>query len=163
MRGGVITATAATVILQSTALDRITVAGVRPDLFLILVVGASLRLSPEGVTLLGFTLGLLQDALSGGPLGLNAFALSLIGFLTGGLTPDLQTDRSRTHFVLLSSAGLLSGLSSLFLLSVLGSGGVERPVAMGLRLIVPTALYTALVGTGLLALPRLRRFVTVTL
>ena len=56
-------------IAQTTLLGPLSVWGVRPDLFFLLVFLVSQRCTPEAGTVLGFLIGLCQDGLSGGPLG----------------------------------------------------------------------------------------------
>lgn len=70
---------------QSTVVPVLGVGGVVPDLPVILVVLIALRRGAEAGCLSGFALGLAQDAVVGGPLGLQALSKALIGFGTGQL------------------------------------------------------------------------------
>jgi len=70
-------------ILQTTVLDLIRVAGVKPDLILLLVTfNGFLQGSREG-SFFGFTGGLLKDLLVGGNIGHNALAAAAAGYLAG--------------------------------------------------------------------------------
>ena len=68
-------------VLQSTVLHRIEIAGVRPDLLVAFVVYIAWMRGPVVGTIAGFAVGLIQDLDASVPLGLNAFAKSLVGFL----------------------------------------------------------------------------------
>ena len=138
---------------QAALLGSISVGDVRPDLFLLLVFFLSPRVSPEVATLQGFVIGLCQDALSGGPLGLRAFTYTFLGFITAWLSHDLATEKPLAQLWLLlagaSGAGVLIFALLTFFVGLL-------PILPALGVIAPEAAYTAVVGFLLLQLPRLR-------
>lgn len=137
-------------LLQAAIIPRLAIGGIQPDLFLILLFGLSLSVGPEPAAAAGFLIGLYQDSLSGAPLGLNAFTLSLIGFLVSRLSRQVKTTDLLGRFALLCLAGLLSGLTTLLLLRFFHA---PRPMASALLwTALPGALYTAMLGTGLLAM-----------
>jgi rod shape-determining protein MreD len=138
---------------QAALLGIISVGGIRPDLFLLLVFFLSPRVSPEIATLQGFVVGLCQDALSGGPLGLRAFTYAFFAFMTAWLSHDLATERPLAQFWLLLAGSAGAGLLTLALLTFFL--GVP-PLLPALGLIVPEALYTAIFGFLLLRLPQVR-------
>ena len=138
---------------QAVLLVPLSVGGVRPDCFLLLVFFLSPRVSPELATIQGFFIGLCQDALSGGPLGLKAFTYSLLGFLTARLSHKLNTDKPLAQFWLLLvgavGAGALTFLLSCFFVGL-------SPLLSVLWIIAPEAIYTAALGFLLLRVPWLR-------
>ncbi|MBZ0158543.1 rod shape-determining protein MreD [Candidatus Methylomirabilis sp.] len=137
-------------LLQASIAPHVAIGGIQPDLFLILLLGLSLSVGPEPAAAAGFLIGLYQDSLSGAPLGLNAFALSLIGFLVSRLSRQVKTTHLAGRFALLCLAGLLSGLITVLLLHFFRA---PRPLASALLwTALPGALYTATLGTGLLAI-----------
>jgi rod shape-determining protein MreD len=139
-----------TCLLQTAIVPSLAIGGIQPDLFLILLFGLSLSAGPELTATAGFFIGLYQDSLSGAPLGLNAFALSLIGFMVNRLSRQVKTTDLLGRFAMLCLAGLLSGLITLLLLRFFHT---PRPIASALLwTALPGALYTAMVGTGLLAM-----------
>jgi rod shape-determining protein MreD len=143
-----------TCLLQAAVLSRLAIGGIQPDLFLILLVGLSLSVGPEPAAAGGFLVGLYQDSLSGAPLGLNAFTLSLIGFLVSRLSRQVKMTQLTERFALLCLAGLLSGLITLLLLRFFHA---PRPLASALLwTALPGALYTAMLGTGLLGMLTLK-------
>ena len=138
---------------QAALLGAISVGGVRPDLFVLLVFFLSPRVSPEVATLQGFVIGLCQDALSGGPLGLRAFTYTFLGFVTAWLSHDLYTEKPLAQFwLLLAGAAGASVLAFALLTFFVGL----PPLLPALGVIAPEAVYTAVVGFLLLRLPQVR-------
>ena len=138
---------------QAALLSPLSVGGIRPDLFLLLVFFLSPRVSPETATLQGFVIGLCQDALSGGPLGLRAFAYTFLGFVTAWLSHDLYTEKPLAQFWLLLAGAAGAGVLTFALLTFfVGS----LPLLPALWVLAPEALYTAVVGFLLLRLPQVR-------
>ena len=140
--------------LQAAVVPRLAIGGIQPDLFLVLIFGLSLSTGSELATAAGFLIGLYQDSLSGGPLGLNAFTLSLIGFLVSRMSRQVKTAELTGRFALLFLAGLVSGLTTLLVLRFFQ---VARPMASTLLwTVLPGAIYTGTLGAGLLSIPKLR-------
>ena len=110
--------------------------------------------SPEAATIEGFLIGLCQDALSGGPLGLRAFSFALVGFFCARLGQAMYTDEPLAQSWLLLGGSAGTGLLTLTLLSFF----LEPPPLLRTLLFVvtPEALYTAALGLLLLRLPQLR-------
>jgi rod shape-determining protein MreD len=138
---------------QAALLGSISVGGIRPDLFLLLVFFLSPRVSPEVATLQGFAIGLCQDALSGGPLGLRAFTYTLLGFVTAWLSHDLYTEKALAQFWLLLAGAASAGVVTFALLTFFVG---LLPLLPALSVVAPEALYTAVIGFLLLRLPRVR-------
>lgn len=72
-------------VLQATFFTGFTIAGVKPDLVLILVVFNSLFQGHKEGTLAGFFLGLFEDLYLGRFLGMNALAKGLTSLVSGWL------------------------------------------------------------------------------
>lgn len=151
----------AVVILQTTVTPLVEFGRVRPDLFLLLLYLGSYRMSPVQACLAGALLGLYQDALSGGPMGLNVFTLSLLGYALVRIREEIEAARVLPHVVLLFLTSLSASLLTLVVLAFFGMGRdfVESLV----WIILPGALYTTAVGGLLLFGTRLGRLVEVKL
>jgi rod shape-determining protein MreD len=145
-------------IAQTVLLNPLSVWGIRPDLFFLLVFLISQRCSPETGTILGFSIGLCQDGLSGAPLGLHAFTDSLLGFLAARLSHHMYTDKPLALFWLLLGGSAAAGSISLLLLTFFQ--GPELLLPALLRVIAPEAFYTAAAGLLLLWLPQIRAALT---
>ena len=72
-------------LVQSAVVPVLGFWGVVPDLPIVLVVLLALRRGPEVGCVIGFTLGLAQDVVAGGPLGLQALSKAVLGFVAGDL------------------------------------------------------------------------------
>ena len=140
------------VIGQTVLLPAVGRGGIRPDCFLLLVCLLTVRVGPEAATLQGFLIGLCQDALSGGPLGLRAFAYSLLGFVIASLSRNLYTDKPFAQFCFLLGGTTLTGLLTLGLVAFF----LEMPPLLStlVWVIAPEGLLTA--AFGLLVLWLLR-------
>src|SRR5258705_3392566 len=79
MRGLLVLTVAGGSVAHATLTPLISIAGVTPDLPLIMVVLLALRRGPEFGCLSGFVTGLLQDAAGGGLIGVQALTKAVIG------------------------------------------------------------------------------------
>jgi rod shape-determining protein MreD len=140
-------------VAQVVLLGPLSVWGIRPDLFLLLVFLLSQRCSPEATTILAFLIGLCQDGLSGGPLGLHAFADSLLGFLAARLSHHMYTDKPLALFWLLLGGCAAAGGITLTLLTFFLGPRLLLPDL--LRVIATEAIYTTAVGLLILWLPQI--------
>lgn len=70
-------------ILESTLFSEFTIAGVKPDLLLLLVIFNCLFHGPFKGGIFGFLIGLLEDLYLGSFIGLNALTKGLTAFLGG--------------------------------------------------------------------------------
>jgi rod shape-determining protein MreD len=70
-------------ILQSTIFSHLTVAGVKPDLVLILIIFYALLHGPKEGMKIGIIGGLMQDLIFGYNIGMNSVAKVIVGFVFG--------------------------------------------------------------------------------
>jgi len=129
-------------LLQSTIFTFLQVAGVKPDLILILVVfNGFLRGSREGA-FLGFLAGLTQDIFIGNYIGLNALTKMLAGYLAG-----LAEARFYKESVVIVSmiTFVVSILSQFVYYVLLFYLYIQVPPFFAVsQVIIPTATYTTL-------------------
>lgn len=105
-----------TAFVQSTFGNDLRIAGVAPDLLILVVVCAGLVGGPEQGTVVGFCAGLLSDLLATDtPFGLWALTLCLTGFVVGALrTAVLREGWLLTPAVaLVATAGAVLGFVGL--------------------------------------------------
>lgn len=141
-------------VVQTTWLRHLEIAGVQPDLVLLVVVFVALLAGQVEAALLGFTIGLCQDAYSPQDLGLNALAKSLIGFAVGLGRGGFLADNVQVQIVVLVAAVFLHDM-----IYYVGSSSVsmsEAPFLM-LRFGLGRAIYTAIIGILVAWLLRIRR------
>jgi rod shape-determining protein MreD len=107
-------------VLQTTLAEFVAdLAGAKPDLILLLIVGFGLIRGKKAGIGYGWVLGLLQDGLSGSLLGQNVLSKGLIGYVTGALHRNLGDHTTITHLLVVPLATLFDAaihLSAIFLL-----------------------------------------------
>jgi len=97
-----------TVLLQTSVLSNLKVAGVVPDVVLLGVLGVAYRSGPETGAIFGFAAGLTLDLFLRTPFGLSALAFSLTGFLLGVLQASILRT-SKWMIPILGGVGCLVG------------------------------------------------------
>jgi rod shape-determining protein MreD len=126
-------------LLQTTAIARLSIFGGRPDLVLLVVICFALADGPAEGMLVGFGAGLLTDLLSDHVLGLLALVLCVTGYVVGRV--KLLLDRMATVtpilMVAVASAGAVLAAAGIGLL--LGDPRVRWDLVA--RATVLTALY----------------------
>jgi len=103
---------AACVVLQSTILGRIAIAGVRPDLALVVLVFVALRRGSLVGQVAGFASGIVEDLVSVSPVGFHMLLRTLIGWLYGIFTGNVFVDPLLMPIVLTVAATLIKGIIS---------------------------------------------------
>lgn len=96
-------------LLHLTLLSELRLAGVRPDVLLLVAVAAGLVGGPERGAILGFAAGVAADLFLEAPFGLSALCYCLVGFAVG----SLQTGILRSTWwipVLTAFAGSVAGI-----------------------------------------------------
>jgi rod shape-determining protein MreD len=88
------------VVAQTTLVPAFSGLGASLDLVFILVIFFALQRSTTLGLWMGFTLGLLQDASGGGPLGLNALALLGVAYLVGFMRARLFKENLPAQLVI---------------------------------------------------------------
>jgi rod shape-determining protein MreD len=129
-------------VLQAALLQRIEIAGIRPDLLVAFVVYLGWMRGPIAGTLGGFLVGLIQDLDASGPLGLNALCKTIVGFAVAkaGFRVHRADPGIRFAFFLFA---MLAHDIIYFAASSLGEPWVF--VRQIFTIALPSAFYTALV------------------
>ena len=98
------------VVLQTSVMGRIQIAGVSPDLVTVVIAYAAFRIRDTGVLFLGFMGGLLLDVSGTAVLGLWSFSLTLVAW--GALLTREQGGRgvsvNALRVLLLTLAGIVA-------------------------------------------------------
>lgn len=129
-------------LLQSSTFNSFQVWGIKPDLLLLVIVfNAFLRGYREGA-FVGFCAGLLQDIITGSYIGLNALTYMAVGYLVGMAQSKLYKESSLIMMFLMLAASLAEQLLKYLLMSY--TGVLISPLVALIRVIIPTAIYTAL-------------------
>lgn len=141
-------------LVQSTVIPAFGIGGVVPDLPVVLVVLLALRWGSESGCLLGFALGLVEDVLAGGPLGLHAVSKALIGFAAGELPRWVLVSRPVVPVAAAVLATVADGLVRFGCLQLF-----QYPAPLGdllARVILPQAGYHGLLAGAALVWPAVR-------
>ena len=110
--------------IQTTWLGMFSIGGVVPDLALIWVVYCGVHCSRTMGIGSGIVMGILQDSLSGGLLGLNTFSKSLIGFFFATLKGKFFVEGVVPVAFFLVVASLFDGLVFYFSMNTVLEGKV---------------------------------------
>ena len=96
------------VLVQSTVLARLTLAGVRPDLLVLAVVSVAVATDPTTGAVFGFVAGLVADLLFDLPVGVSALVWTAVGFTVGTIRVYVTSGHPLVYLVLAGAASLAS-------------------------------------------------------
>jgi len=139
--------------IQIVLLDRISIAGIRPDLALVTVCLIGLYRSEVETVLAGLAMGFAQDLFSGGALWGNLCLKPVLGLMAGLASRNLVNLTWAFVLALMLGLSVLSGSVMYLLKSLTGSGANFFLAVRGI--ILPQACYDAVLGLAALKLIRL--------
>lgn len=113
----------AALVIQTTSVAFLVPVAYKPDLILILVAWASLRMPFSVGAVFAFAAGILVDLLSGSPMGLFAIIYCLIFLTYGYCHSTLQLEALAAQAVIIFMLTLASGGVVLFMRSIGGPVG----------------------------------------
>jgi rod shape-determining protein MreD len=134
-------------VAHATMGPALRIADVAPDIPLIVVVMLALRRGPEFGCGAGFLAGLLQDAATGGLLGVQALTKSVIGFGVGALGGRLRVSQPLVQVPGLVVLSLVEGVARFTLLQLF-----HFPASFGelmTYVVLPQAIYNGFLGAAL--------------
>ena len=133
------------VLVQSTVLARLPLAGVRPDLLVLAVVSVAVATDPTTGAVFGFVAGLVADLLFDLPVGVSALVYTAVGFAVGTVRVYVTSHRPLVHLVLAGAASLASVWCCGLLLRVFDLSTWEAVVRAGPLAALANLLLTPLV------------------
>jgi rod shape-determining protein MreD len=139
--------------IQIVLLDRISIAGIRPDLALVTVCLIGLYRGEMETVLAGLAMGFAQDLFSGGALWGNLCLKPVLGLMAGLARRNLVNLTWAFVLTLMLGLSLLSGSVMYLLKSFAGSGASFFLSARGI--ILPQTCYDATLGLAAFKLIRL--------
>ena len=139
--------------IQIVLLDRISIAGIRPDLALVTVCLIGLYRGEMETVLAGLAMGFAQDLFSGGALWGNLCLKPVLGLMAGLASRNLVNLTWAFVLALMLGLSVLSGSVMYLLKSLTGSGANFFLAVRGI--ILPQACYDAILGLATLKLIRL--------
>ena len=144
----------AALVLQVMLAPHMAIAGVVPNLLLLVVITLAFVEGPRAGAVSGFAAGLLLDLLSSTPVGAWALVLTATGYVSGMLQENLFAAGWLAPVAVAAIAGLVAETFYLLVLAVLGDGPAFW--ASLASVVLPRALYNTVLVT--LAYPWLARF-----
>ena len=121
-------------LLEAALMGLVSFKGGKPDFpFILLILWAWTHDWKEGL-LAGFTIGLLEDIFFSPLLGLNAFALSLVGFLTSEVRERVYQENIVFILLMVGLVSILNGAILSFWLTIfrLSSSFLEKIINLTL-------------------------------
>ncbi|MEW6182407.1 MAG: rod shape-determining protein MreD [Bacillota bacterium] len=134
---------AVAILLEQTVLNFLRVAGVKPDLLLLLVVFNGFLKGPREGAFWGFIAGILEDLAFGYYIGLHALSKLAAGYVAG-LGEYVYKENSIVAAAMVWGTSLVSGCVMYVLLLTLGIA--LAPGEVFLRVVLPAAVYNGLVS-----------------
>ncbi|MGI6588358.1 MAG: rod shape-determining protein MreD [Peptococcia bacterium] len=107
-------------ILQSTLFSQLMIAGVKPDLLLILIIFNCFFQGPYKGCAFGFFLGLLEDLYLGSYIGMNALTKALTSFIGGWLLKGAFRENLLVPVLALFLGSVFNGALMIFLGQIIG-------------------------------------------
>jgi len=133
-------------LIQLLFLDHIKIAGVKPDLLVLLVVFFAIFFGSGAGAEAGFVAGLFKDTYSLDIFGVNSVLLSLTGLIAGMLSPKLFKESKLTQGLLVFASSVLYMIIHYFVSSlILKITYVTLPEYL-YGLILPSSFYTAMLS-----------------
>ena len=141
-------------VLQTTWVHHLAIGGVQPDLVLLTVVFIALLAGQVEAALLGFAIGLCQDAYSPQDLGLNALSKSLVGFAVGFGRGGLLAETVQVQVIVLVAAVFVH--DTIYYLGSSSTSMTQVPYLL-LHFGIGRAIYTGILAIFVAWLLRIRR------
>lgn len=127
-------------ILQSTLCEKISVASIKPNLLIILIVSFGLMRGRRSGMMIGFFCGLLSDIFFESIIGFNAIIYMWVGYLSGYFYRIFYDDDIKTPLFLISVSDLAYGVIH-YCFRFLLRGRIEFFTYLW-RVILPEMFYT---------------------
>lgn len=93
--------------LQSNFFTWFNIAGIKPNLFVILALFIGLFANRTMGTIYSIVIGLILDFLIGNKVGINAISLGIVGFLAGVFDKNFSKDSRMTIIIMVAGSTLL--------------------------------------------------------
>ncbi len=145
-----------TVVAQATLSTWLSVNNIYPDLCLILACIVGFLTNEYKGLMIGLTIGLFQDLLAPGGIGLNMILKGLAGSLAGVTTHTISTITPSAVVLVTLALSLGCGLASLIVAYPILDGSEAFHAILGN--LVPQALYHSLLAAGIFwVIPKVRK------
>ncbi len=134
------------ILLQTTFVPFLSVAGFLPDLLLIWVVYIAVTRGQMEATITGFIVGLLQDVVANQFFGLSALTKTVAGFVAGYFFNENLTEQTLGSYRILLITFLSSFVHNVLYYGIFLQGIQDALLTTMIEFSVAASLYTALMG-----------------
>jgi rod shape-determining protein MreD len=131
-------------------LDLISIGGIKPDLLLLFFLFFTVRKGAYIPIIFGFGLGLIQDLVGGGFIGLYALSKSVTGFVIGKLFPEKTPEEIWLHIGGIILCILVHDTISSY---IYHQDGAVNFFSIFWKQVLPSSLYNLLIFVILKLLP----------
>lgn len=142
------------VVLQVGIAPHLAIAGIVPNVLMLVVVTLAMVEGPRWGAGAGFAAGLAFDLIGTGPIGAMALVLTVVGYVAGSLQANMFAQGWLMPLTAVFMASFVTEVSYALVLNIVGEGG--RLLATLGRISLPAALYNGVLA--LLTYPWLARF-----
>ncbi|MBL8028956.1 MAG: rod shape-determining protein MreD [Fibrobacteres bacterium] len=141
------------IIIQTSFVNLFSIRGTTPEILLLFVFFMAMRDGPFAGTITGFLCGLILDVYSPEYIGCDALAMTVTGFLVGLVNERTIRMEGKLQIAFLLAAAFIHSL----LLHLITAGTPEGTMNNILFHVLPTAIYTSIVGGLVIMVRRMRR------
>jgi rod shape-determining protein MreD len=131
-------------LLQTTVGCRIAIAGIKPDMVIVLVVMSAYRYGRVYGMFMGFFAGLLIDLVEGDYIGMYALFYLIVGYYAGFSNQLFDRDYSTMPVLVIGASSLAINLIE-YVAGFLLRNRLDFPYYFG-RIILPSLLYTVVIS-----------------
>lgn len=125
-------------VLQSTVFNQLNIAGVKPDIILVMVVSIAVVRGPRQGGIVGFSLGLLEDFYLGRFIGMNSICKGLTGLFAGWVTIGAFSENLLVPIISTFLGTIFNGIVYFLIGKLLG---LNWTVNLWLSNTIPLAVY----------------------
>lgn len=141
-------------LLQVAIAPHLAIAGIVPNLLMLVVVTLAMVEGPRWGAGAGFVAGLAFDLIGTGPIGAMALVLTLVGYVAGSLQANMFAQGWLMPLTAVFIASLVTEVSYALVLTIVGEG--QNLLSTLGHVSLPAALYNGVLA--LLTYPWLARF-----
>lgn len=140
--------------LQENFFSWFTIAGIMPNMFVILILFIGLFAGKNKGTIYGIIIGMIIDFLVGNTIGVNAIALGIVGFIAGVFDKNFSKDSRMTIMLMVAGLTVVDEFIVYFLNYFILDGNLE--VLIFLKILLIEVIYNIILT--IIIYPLIKKF-----